>query len=166
MVQSKSMTWLAAGCIALAAALTGYTNAATAAGADEAAIRAQTTNWGKAYNAGDAKAVAALYADDAILQPPGAPGAKGRAAILAFLTKDIAGAQAAGVVFVLDPKTDVGVSGNMGWESGRYTATVKGAVVEISLLPSSTALAQSPLYRYRRCFRAMAACRSCRPTWP
>ena len=31
---------------------------------------------------------------------------------------------------MLDPKTDVGVSGNMGWESGTYKATVKGAVVE------------------------------------
>ena len=130
MVQSRSMTWLAAGCIALAAALAGYTNPATAASADEAAIRAQTTNWAKAYNAGDAKAVAALYADDAILLPPGAPGAKGREAILAFFTKDIAGSQAAGAVFVVSPKTDVGVSGNMGWESGTYTATVKGTVVE------------------------------------
>ena len=32
--------------------------------------------------------------------------------------------------FVLDPRTDVGVSGNMGWESGTYKATVNGAVVE------------------------------------
>jgi hypothetical protein len=30
----------------------------------------------------------------------------------------------------LNPKTDVGVSGNMGWESGMYKVTVKGAVVE------------------------------------
>jgi hypothetical protein len=36
----------------------------------------------------------------------------------------------AGAVFVVDPKSDVGVSGNMGWESGRYKVTVKGAVVE------------------------------------
>ena len=56
---------------------------------------------------------------------------KGRAAILEFFTKDIAGAKAAGAVFVLNPKTDVGVSGNTGWESGTYKATVKGAVVEL-----------------------------------
>ena len=31
---------------------------------------------------------------------------------------------------MLNPKTDVGVSGNMGWESGTSKATVKGAVVE------------------------------------
>jgi uncharacterized protein (TIGR02246 family) len=112
-------------------ALTGATHAfAQAKGGDEAAIRAQTTSWEKAYNAGDAAAVAALYADDAILLPPGAPAARGKAAILAFFTKDIAGSKAAGAVMVLNPKTDVGVSGNMGWESGTYTATVKGAVVE------------------------------------
>ena len=130
MVRTSDTSWLAAGFIALAAALGGYANTATAAGADEAAIRAQTTNWAKAYNGRDAKAVSALYADDAILLPPGAPAARGRPAILAFFTKDIAGAQAAGALFVVNPKTDVGVSGNMGWESGTYTATVKGAVVE------------------------------------
>jgi uncharacterized protein (TIGR02246 family) len=130
MIRSKSMSWLAAGLVALAASLAGYTHAAAPAGADEAAIRAQSTNWAKAYNDGDAKAVSALYAEDALLLPPGAPGASGREAILAFFTKDIAGSKAAGAVFVLSPKTDVGVSGNMGWESGTYTATVKGAVVE------------------------------------
>ena len=57
-------------------------------------------------------------------------GVSGRTAILAFFTKDIAESKAGGAVFVLNPKTDVGVSGNMGWESGTYTATVKGAVVE------------------------------------
>jgi len=123
MIRIKNRAWLAAGLIALA----GIANAAPA---DEAAIRAQTTTWAKSYNAGDAKAVAALYAEDAILLPPGAPAAKGRAAILDFLTKDIAGSKAAGAVFVVNPKTDVGVSGNMGWESGTYTATIKGAVVE------------------------------------
>ncbi len=58
------------------------------------------------------------------------PASSGRAAILDYFTKDIAASKAAGVVFVLSPKTDVGVSGNMGWESGTYKVTVKGAVVE------------------------------------
>jgi uncharacterized protein (TIGR02246 family) len=119
---------LAAGLVCGLFGLAGYVDAAPAA--DEAAIRAQTTNWIKAYNGGDAKAVAALYADDAILMPPGAPRVKGRAAILEFFTKDIAGSKAGGAVFAIDPKTEAGVSGNMGWESGTYVVTVKGATVE------------------------------------
>ena len=50
--------------------MAGFGHAASAATADEAAIRAQTASWEKAYNAGDAKAVAAQYADDALLLPP------------------------------------------------------------------------------------------------
>ena len=112
MIRSKNSLWLAAALVSGFVALPGYARAA--GGADAAGIRAQTTNWVKAYNVGDAKAVTALYAEDAILLPPGAPGAKGRAAILAFITKDIASAKAAGAVFNVDPKTDIGVSGNMG----------------------------------------------------
>jgi uncharacterized protein (TIGR02246 family) len=130
MFRSKMMSWLSIGVVALAGSMIGFAYAGSPASADETAIRAQTTSWVKAYNGGDAKAVAALYAEDALLLPPGAPGARGRAAILEFLTKDIAGSKAAGAVFVIDPKTDVGVSGNMGWESGTYKVTVKGAVVE------------------------------------
>jgi uncharacterized protein (TIGR02246 family) len=123
-------SWFAVGVVAWIASLAVFPQAVSAAGRDEAAIRAQSSSWEKAYNAGDAKAVAALYAEDARLLPPGAPAVTGRAAILEFFTKDIASTKAAGAVFVLDPKTDVGVSGNMGWESGTYKATVKGAVVE------------------------------------
>ena len=126
----KRTSRLAVGIVALVGSMTGLAYAASPASADEVAIRAQTTSWGKAYNAGDAKAVAALYADDALLLPPGASGVSGRAAILRYFTKDIADSKAAGAVFALDPKTDVGVSGNMGWESGMYKVTVKGAVVE------------------------------------
>jgi uncharacterized protein (TIGR02246 family) len=130
MIRSKSMSWLAVGTFTLAGSLAGLAHAASPASADEAAIRAQTASWEKAYNGGDAKGVAAQYAEDALLLPPGAPGVSGLAAILAFFTKDTADSKAAGVVFVINPKTDVGVSGNMGWESGTYKVTVKGAVVE------------------------------------
>ena len=128
MHRSRKMSWFAIGFVALASAVASVAHAA--ASADETAIRSQTLGWEKAYNSGDAKGVAAQYAEDALLLPPGAPGVSGRAAILAFFTKDIAGSQAAGVVFVINPKTDVGVSGDMGWESGTYKVTIKGAVVE------------------------------------
>ena len=127
MFRSNKRSWLAASLVALVASLASLSQAASP---DEAAIRAQTTSWMKAYNGGDAKAVADLYAEDAILLPPGASAAKGKAAILAFFAKDIAGSKAAGAVFAADSKTDVGVSGDMGWESGTYKVTVKGAVVE------------------------------------
>jgi len=126
MTRLTNVSWLAVGAVTLA----GLVHAASPASADEAAIRAQTASWEKAYNGGDAKAVAALYAEDALLLPPGAAGVSGRAAILEFFTRDIAGTKAAGAVFVLNPKTDVGVSGSTGWESGTYKVTVKGAVVE------------------------------------
>ncbi len=126
----KKSSWRTAGIVALVSAMVSLAHAASAASADEAAIRAQTASWEKAYNGGDAKAVAAQYAEDALLLPPGAAGVRGRAAILEFFTKDIAASKAAGAVFVVDPKTDVGVSGAMGWESGTYKVTVKGAVVE------------------------------------
>ena len=130
MIQSKNTSWLAVGIVALVGTMAGFAYAASPASADEAAIRAQTASWEKAYNGGDAKAVTALYAENALLLPPGAPGVSGRAAILAYFTKDIAGSKVAGAVFVVNPKTDVGVSGDMGWESGTYKVTVKGAVVE------------------------------------
>ena len=130
MVRSKEMSWLAVGVVALVGSMVGLAQAASPASADETAIRGQAASWEKAYNGSDAKGVAALYAEDALLLPPGASGVSGRAAILEFFTKDIAGSKAAGAVFVLNPKTDVGVSGNMGWESGTYKVTVKGAVVE------------------------------------
>jgi uncharacterized protein (TIGR02246 family) len=130
MVRPRDMSWFAVGVVALVASIAGLAHAAAPASADETAIRAQAASWEKAYNGGDAKGVAAQYADDALLLPPGAPGVSGRAAILQFFTKDTADAKAAGAVFVLNPKTDVGVSGNLGWESGTYKVTVKGAVVE------------------------------------
>lgn len=128
MIRSRNMFWRAVGIVALVGSMASVAQAA--ASADETAIRAQSTSWEKAYNGGDAKAVTALYAEDALFLPPGAPSVSGRTALLAYFTKDIAGSKAAGAVFVLNPKTDVGVSGDMGWESGTYKVTVKGAVVE------------------------------------
>jgi uncharacterized protein (TIGR02246 family) len=114
--------------------LAGYTAAAFAADAsrDEAAIRAINPAWAKAYNAGDAKAISGLYAEQAVLLPPGASAAKGNAAIHAYFTKDVAESAKAGVIFSLDPKTDVGTSGDLGWESGTYAVKSKsGASVEV-----------------------------------
>ena len=86
--------------------------------------------WLDAYNAGDVEKIVALYTEDAVLMPPHAPRASGRAAIRAFLTADTAGAKAAGVKLVPGMST-AGVSGDTGWESGTYTVTnASGATVD------------------------------------
>src|SRR5271165_7185258 len=64
-----------------------------------AALQAVDQNWVRAYNAGNADAVASLYDEQAVLLPPGGPGVSGRAAIKAFFVKDTAESQKAGVAF-------------------------------------------------------------------
>lgn len=123
----RNLSWLAASLIVLL----GFPHDAVAGeGADQTAVRQQTEDWAKYYNGGDAKRVAALYADDALLLPPGTTGKRGAAEILAYFEADIAGAKAANIVMNLDPATEVGVSGDMAWESGTYTATIDGKVVD------------------------------------
>jgi len=70
-----------------AVALCGVDALAADAPADVAAMQAVDQSWLKAYNSGDADAIAGLYDEQAILQPPGAPAAHGRAAIRAFLAR-------------------------------------------------------------------------------
>jgi ketosteroid isomerase-like protein len=99
--------------------------------ADEASIRAINPIWFKSYNTGDVNSIVALYAEDAVLNPPGAPPARGQAAIRDYLTKDAAGSNAAGVTLNGTPTPDAGVSGDLGWESGTFTVTDKsGATVD------------------------------------
>jgi len=66
--------------------------------ADQAAIRAVGTSWYKAYNGGDGAAVAALYAEDAVLSAPHVPAARGAASIREYFLKDAATFTAAGIV--------------------------------------------------------------------
>ena len=55
------------------------------------AIKAVADAYVKATLAGDAKAIAALYTEDAIEMPPNAPMVKGRAAILQYYEKEFGG---------------------------------------------------------------------------
>ena len=95
-----------------------------------AAIHAADQDWLKGYNSGDVDTVVSLYGEDAVLLPPGASSAHGRTAIRAFFEKDMAASAKDGIKFSLGAKPDGGVSGDMGWESGTYKVTVKGAVIE------------------------------------
>lgn len=122
-----------AGVLAASALLAACT-AATPAGdtaADSAALAAVNEAWGKAYNAGDAAGLTALYTEDAAVNPPGAPQVRGHAAIQEFFAKDTAGAKAAGLTMALNPQRDSGMSGDLAWESGMFTATdTSGATVD------------------------------------
>lgn len=121
---------VAAGLIALAGCGQSTSPAANTA-ADEGAIRAINPAWFKAYNAGDADGIVALYAEDAVLNPPGAPPARGPAAIREFLAKDIAGLAASGATFNSGANPEFGVSGDLGWEWNTFTVTDEtGATVD------------------------------------
>ena len=87
---------------------------------DAARIRAGTESWVKSFNAGNASAVTALYAEDAVLMPPNSAPARGTAAIKEALAREIAGAKKGGVSFVIGTNDEVGVSGDMAWHSGGY----------------------------------------------
>ena len=116
----------------LAATATLALSSAFAAGtADLAALEAVDQAWLKAFNSGNADAIAALYDEKAVLLPPHVPAVKGRAAIRDFLAKEMDGAKQAGAAFSLGANPTGNVSGNMGWQSGSYTVKDKsGKVLE------------------------------------
>ncbi len=118
-------------CMVLGLAALGAGVATADAAKEIAALQAVDQTWLKAYNAGDADTLASLYDEHAVLLPPGAPAANGRAAIHAFLAKDAAESTKAGVKFFLGSNPAGGVSGDMGWQSGTYTVKDKsGKVVD------------------------------------
>jgi len=87
-----------------------------AALADEASLKAQMAKWEKAYNAGDAAAVAAIYADDAHVMPPGVDAVTGRAAIQSFWASGMKD-----VPTVTLESSDLQHSGGLAVETGEYT---------------------------------------------
>jgi uncharacterized protein (TIGR02246 family) len=65
------------GCLVVAAAAPAFAQS-------KAAIQKLNDEWAAAFNKGDAKALAAMYAPDAYVLPPGADMVKGRRAIETF----------------------------------------------------------------------------------
>lgn len=123
----KSAAVFAVGLVALA----GCKPLAQDTAADEAAIRLSAPAWAASYNAGDADALAAMYWEDATLQPPGAPAATGNAAIREFLASDITATKAAGLTMNIPEAGAVDVSGDLAYEAGTYTVTdASGATVD------------------------------------
>ena len=101
------------------------TAAAPDAAADEQAIRAINPVWFKAHETGDVEGLVALYSDDAVISAPGAPPARGTAAIRAAFTKEVADMAAAGLSQTSGSSPEFGVSGDLGYEWNTYTVKDK-----------------------------------------
>ena len=88
-------------------------------GPDQSAVRTaiekQAAAFSAAYNRGDIKAVAAMYAEDAIALPPDADMVRGRPAIEKLWTD----AMASGMKTLTFTVIDVQSSGNLAVETGR-----------------------------------------------
>lgn len=115
---------LIAGCQQEPATETGSTEETPTV--DTAAIRQSIDDSGAAWEtaalAGDAAALTALYTEDAILLPPNAPKAEGRAAIEAGFTEMLAAAPFTAIDIVTEG-VEVSASGDMAWAYGSYTST-------------------------------------------
>jgi ketosteroid isomerase-like protein len=98
--------------------------------ADEAALRAADDTFVRAYNSGDLETVVAFYAEDAVLQPDGAPAVRGREAIREYFRSAIAVERKA-VESRPGTLSDraVGVSGDMGWSSGENKVIEPGGAI-------------------------------------
>jgi uncharacterized protein (TIGR02246 family) len=87
------------------------------AAASDPAIRQVADSYVKASLAGDAKAIAALYTDDAVEMPPNQPPIKGRAAIEGYYTKLMSGAKMGSFTLT---HIESRASGEAGYDVGTY----------------------------------------------
>ena len=110
----------AVGLVALALALPLPAFAQAGGGDLSAQIAKVDQAWEKAYNAGDAAALTALYTKDAKVMAPGAEPASGTKAIQAMFTADVA----QGAKNALTQK-DVTGFGDYALETGSFVATSK-----------------------------------------
>jgi len=105
------------------------------AATEPAAIQAVSIAWKKAYNAGDAAAVAALYAEDAVLSAPGAPALRDHASISEYFVKVVAQFSTTGLTVVDEPMGEVVTSGDLAWQWQTYKVVDKsGAIVDAGKL--------------------------------
>lgn len=86
------------------------------------AIRAAGEIGFNALQAGDAASVAAFYSEDAILMPANRQYVVGRRAIKEAYAAEFEANKAAGITLVMD-ETDLGVSGNLAYQTGTFLGT-------------------------------------------
>ena len=103
------------------AVVTTQSKPQTTSGNIDAAIKAVADQYTKATLAGDAKAVGALYTEDAVEMPPNQPPVKGRVAIQQFYEKQFAAGKIAN--FALD-HMETRALGDTGYDVGTYRQNV------------------------------------------
>jgi uncharacterized protein (TIGR02246 family) len=114
----RTAAWIAAASLAAAVSVSAQ-HQQHAGGTD--AVKAIANAYVKAVLAGDAKAVAALYADDAVEMPPFEPLVKGRAAIQKYYEKQLAmGKMSRFTLTHLDSHT----MGDRGYDVGTYNQSI------------------------------------------
>lgn len=122
----KTLAIIATGVLALA----GCQKAPDLA-AEMDAVKAVNKAWNDNYAAGNADAIAELYAEDAVVLAPGAATLSGHEAIRAFLKGDVDGAKAAGISLNISPDSTVDMSGDVAWQNGTFTVTdASGATID------------------------------------
>jgi uncharacterized protein (TIGR02246 family) len=92
-----------------------------ARGGNDPAITAVADQYVKATLAGDAKAIAALYTDDAVEMPPNEPAVKGRAAIQQLYERNFKSAKIGDFSLT---HVESRSSGDTGYDAGMYRQTV------------------------------------------
>jgi len=95
----------------------------TEASASKFELGQMNRDFAAALNAGDAKAAAAAYTEDAVLIPPGEPLVRGRAAIEEYWRGAI---EMGGIRDVAVETMDARSSGTLGYETGSFELTVNG----------------------------------------
>ena len=108
-------TAVLAGCVAILAATPAFAQS-------KAMIQSLDDKFAEAFNRGDAAAVAAMYGDNAVVLPPGAPMVKGRKDIEAFWK----GAREQLGDLKLTTLDVVPLGGAAAREIGRFTLKTKG----------------------------------------
>lgn len=83
-------------------------------------VSAIAKSYETAFNARDAAKTAALFAEDAVVNPPNAAAVRGRAAIEASIKKDFEVLSN----LVITP-TESAISGNLAYDTGTYSMSIK-----------------------------------------
>ena len=115
--------------LALVLAIVNVQSFAADPAVEVAALHAVDDVWVKAVNDGAADTMTAQYDEHAVLLPPGAPAARGRAAIHTFFAKMLLEAAKEGLVFSLGANPAGAARGDLGWSSGTYVLNDKSGKV-------------------------------------